>query len=99
MDEKSSTVNICDLKNKKQWLPNDDDVLRIIMDLVDLEIFLSTRVPKKKLTDVLNLVRASFGMEGSDWGKGLVSENCAITKIRARNDEYSQNNQFIVREF
>lgn len=62
------------------------------MELVDLEIILLTRVPKKNFTDMLNLVRASFGMEGSDWGKGLVSENCAIAKIQARSDEGSQNN-------
>lgn len=73
LDKVNSTVDICELKTQRPLLSDYEDVVRIRMELLDLEIILPTRVPEENAMDMLNFVRASFRMIGSDWEKGLVS--------------------------
>lgn len=82
LDKKNSTIDICELKDQTPWLPDCDDVKKVTMEMIDLEIILSARMPVENFMDMLNFVRASFGIKGSDWKKGLVSAVAVLPNER-----------------
>lgn len=73
LNGKNSTNDICELKNQNRWFEIDRTVLAITFNLIDWEIILPARVPEENFMDLLNLLRASLKIEGSDWQKALVS--------------------------
>lgn len=82
MNEKDSKIEICELKNENAWFEIDDDVEEVTFNAIDLEVILPLRVPEENFVDLLNLMRASNRIDGSDWKKALVS-------IQIANDQTS----------
>lgn len=77
LDEKNSKRDICELKNQNPWVDNRKagDTQIITLRTNDLEIILPARIPTENFMDMLNLVRAGYGIERGDREKGLVSVN------------------------
>lgn len=74
LNKKNSTSDICELKNQNRWLDYGHyTVPAITFEAIDLEIILPTQIARYDYADMLNLIRASYKIDGSDWEKALVS--------------------------
>lgn len=80
LDQKNSTIDVCQLKNESEWFKIDYTEQEIAFKIIDLEIILPTRVLEEHFIDLLNLMRTSYGIEGSNW-------NTAMERNRTANIE------------
>lgn len=75
-----STIDICELKNRNPWFDIDAKSQTFKFLAYDLEVILPTQVREENFMDMLNLLRANYGFDGSDWKKALVSKLIRISK-------------------
>lgn len=54
---------------------------QLTFDLLNLEVILPTRVAEENFVDALNLIRASYHIEGGDSNRALVCINCACAHV------------------
>lgn len=73
LNREKSRIGICQLQNKSPWHDTYDGMEIEICRIIDLETILSTRMSKENSVDMLNLMRANYGIVEGDWKKALVS--------------------------
>lgn len=73
LNEKNSTTDICELKNQSRWTDFEEAKPSTTLNIILLEIIFPERVPEENFKDLLNLMRASYRIDGSDWQKAMVS--------------------------
>lgn len=79
LKKKEFKPDICKMKDQRPWLYTDPWVssdwtmLKYFATITDLGAILPERMPEGSFEDLLNLIQASYGINGSDWEKALVS--------------------------
>lgn len=75
LEAKKSKIDICRLKSQSPWFrpANWWTMVKYFAFITDMDFILPERVPDENFKDLVNLFRASYGMNGSDWEKALVS--------------------------
>lgn len=75
LEAKKSKIEICRLKSLSPWFrpTNWWSMLEYFALITDMDSILPERVPDENFKDLVNLFRASYRMNGSDWEKALVS--------------------------
>lgn len=74
LNEKSSKTEICELINQKRpWFETFYNVKTAKFRAINHEGILRSRMFKESVADIMNLIRANWGIDGSDGKKALVS--------------------------
>lgn len=84
LDELNAKIDTCELQNRgSQWFQIHYMFTReqLTIEVLNLEVILPTRVPEENFVDILNLIRASYHIEGGDAERALVCINCALAHV------------------